>query len=38
MSLGIDPNIAERLVREAGSGPETSGQEDLLEWVSNQLG
>ncbi len=38
MSLGIDPNIAERLVREAGSGAETKGQEDLLEWVSSQLG
>ena len=38
MSLGIDPNVAEKLVREAGSGPETSDQEDLLEWVSTNLG
>ena len=37
MSLGIDLTIADQLVREAGSGPETSDQRELLNWVSTQL-
>jgi protein-tyrosine phosphatase len=37
MSIGIDPNKASQLVGSAGSGPETSDQEDLLNWIKTEL-
>jgi protein-tyrosine phosphatase len=37
ISLGLTPSVAKELVREAGSNPETSDQEEIVKWVGAQI-
>jgi hypothetical protein len=38
IALGLPIHAAEERVRAVGSGPETEGQHELVEWVAEMLG
>ena len=38
MALGMNKEDACKAIEQAGSGPETSDQRDLVQWVADQLG